>query len=152
MRGLRARTILVAIVLLLPVISAVAATSEEEVRAADARRIAAVVDGNVGALSALLADDLTYTHTTGQVENKEQFLAGIASGKLDYQSIQPSEVQVRDYGNSAVMTGRAEMKVNAQGKDLAFAIRFTAVWVKGEGGWRMAAWQSTRLPGVETPG
>ncbi|HYN20532.1 MAG TPA: nuclear transport factor 2 family protein [Thermoanaerobaculia bacterium] len=146
MRGLRARTVLVTIVLLLPVISAIAATPEEEVRSADARRIAAVVDGNVGALSALLADDLTYTHTTGQVENKEQFLAGLASGKLDYQSIQPSEVQVRVYGNSAVMTGRAEMKVNAQGKDLAFAIRFTSVWVKGEGGWRMAAWQSTRLP------
>lgn len=149
MRGLRARTVLVAVVLLLPVMSAVAETPEEEVRAADARRIAAVVDGNVGALSALLADDLTYTHTTGQVENKEQFLAGIASGKLDYQSIQPSEVQVRVYGNAAntaVMTGRAEMKVNAQGKDLAFAIRFTSVWVKGEGGWRMAAWQSTRLP------
>lgn len=139
------------VLLLLLVLSgtARAETPEEEVRAADARRITAVVDGDTAALSSLLAADLTYTHTTGQVENKEQFLAGISSGKLDYQSIQPSEVQVRVYGtagDTAVMTGRAEMKVNAQGKDLAFAIRFTSVWVKGEGGWRMAAWQSTRLP------
>jgi ketosteroid isomerase-like protein len=136
------------VLLLLLVLSgtARAETPEEEVRAADARRITAVVDGDTAALSSFLADDLTYTHTTGQVENKEQFLAGISSGKLDYQSIQPSEVQVRVYATTAVMTGRAEMKVNAQGKDLAFAIRFTSVWVKGEGGWRMAAWQSTRLP------
>jgi len=145
-RDLRARTALVAFVLLLPVIAAVAETPEEEVRAADARRIAAVVDGDAGALSSLLSEDLTYTHTTGQVENKEQFLAGITSGKLDYQSIQPSEVQVRVYGDAVVMTGRAEVKVNAQGKDLALALRFTSVWVKGDGGWRMAAWQSTRLP------
>jgi ketosteroid isomerase-like protein len=143
------KTILMSATLLLSVsfaLPATPATPEEEVRAADARRIAAVVDADTAVLSSLLADDLTYTHTTGQVETKEQFLAGITSGKLDYQSIQPSEVQVRVYGNTAVMTGRAEMKVNAQGKDLAFAIRFTSVWVKGEGGWRMAAWQSTRLP------
>lgn len=147
MRAMRNRSIL-AILLLLPIVS-LAETPDEAVRAADARRIAAVVDGDVAALSSLLTDDLTYTHTTGQVETKEQFLAGISSGKLDYQSIQPSEVQVRIYGtagDTAVMTGRAEMKVNAQGRDLAFASRFTSVWVKGDGGWRMAAWQSTRLP------
>lgn len=135
-------------ILLLPVLAraAMAATPEEEVRAADARRIAAMVDGDVAALGSLLADDLTYTHSSGQVENEEQFLAAISSGKLDYESIVPSDVQVRIYGNTAVMTGRADIKVKAQGNPLAFASRFTSVWVKGEGGWRMVAWQSTRLP------
>lgn len=148
MRGLRHRSFLLAVCLLLPAGSgmAFAQTPEEAIRAADARRIAAIVDAEPGALSSLLSQDLTYTHSTGQVENKEQFLAGISSGKLDYQAIQPSEVQIRIYGNTAVMTGRAEVKVNAEGKDLALALRFTSVWVQGESGWRMAAWQSTRLP------
>jgi ketosteroid isomerase-like protein len=135
-------------ILLLPVLAltAVAATPEDEVRAADARRIAAMVDGDVAALGSLLADDLTYTHSSGQVENEEQFLAAISSGKLDYESIVPSDVQVRIYGNTAVMTGRADIKVKVQGNPAAFGSRFTSVWVKGDAGWRMVAWQSTRLP------
>ena len=133
------------LVLLLPVV-ALAATPEEEVRTADARRIAAMVDGDVAALGSLLADDLTYTHASGQVENEEQFLAAISSGKLDYESIVASEAQVRIYGNTAVMTGRADIKVKVQGNPVAFGSRFTSAWVRGDGGWRMVAWQSTRLP------
>lgn len=123
-----------------------AAKIADEVRAADAKRITAMVKGDAAELGALLAEELTYTHTTGQVESREEFLASISAGKLDYESIERTEDQTRIYGNTAVVSGRADMKVKAQGKDLALAIRFTAVWVKGEKGWRMVAWQSTRLP------
>jgi ketosteroid isomerase-like protein len=132
-------------ILLLPVLAA-AQTPSDDIRAADAKRIAALVQGDVAALSPLLAEDLTYTHTNGLVENREQFLAAVSSGKIDYEVVEPSDVQVRVYGNTAVMTGRADMKIKAQGNPMAFGIRFTSVWVKGEGGWILAAWQSTRLP------
>ena len=144
-----------ALLILLPALAAAQAPQQasqdaakiaDEVRAADSRRIAATVKGDAAELGALLAEDLTYTHTTGQVESREEHLAAISAGKLDYQSIVRTEDQVRIYGDAAVVTGRADMKVNAQGKDLVLAIRFTAVWVKGEKGWRMVAWQSTRLP------
>jgi ketosteroid isomerase-like protein len=141
MRNLRA----VLLTSLLPSL-ALAATPQEEVLAMEARRISAFVQGDPAVLTSVLAEDLTYTHTNGQVETREQLLASISSGKIDYESIEPSDMQVRLYGNTAVVTGRADMKVKAQGNPLAFAIRFTAVWVRGEGGWRMAAWQSTRLP------
>lgn len=133
------------LLILLPALAAAQAPADE-VRAADSRRIAATVRGDASELGALLAEELTYTHTTGQVESREEHLAAISAGKLDYQSIDRTEDQVRIYGDTAVITGRADMKVNAQGKDLVLAIRFTAVWVKGEKGWRMVAWQSTRLP------
>lgn len=140
-----------ALLILLPALAAAqpsrdAGKMADEVRAADSRRIAATVRGDAGELGSLLAEELTYTHTTGQVESREEHLAAISAGKLDYQSIDRTEDQVRIYGDTAVVTGRADMKVNAQGKDLVLAIRFTAVWVKGEKGWRMVAWQSTRLP------
>jgi hypothetical protein len=35
-------------------------------------------------LEGFLADDLTYSHTTGWTENKSQFLSTVESGKIDY--------------------------------------------------------------------
>jgi hypothetical protein len=125
-----------------------AAGVEEEVRDADTRRMEAMVKGDVQALAPLLAPGLTYTHTTGDVEDRERFLNTISSGRLDYLSMVPSDVLVRTLGDrAAVITGRADVKVIAQGKENAVAMRFTSVWFRADGqGWQMVAWQSTRLP------
>jgi ketosteroid isomerase-like protein len=122
--------------------------AEVEVRAADAKRIEAMIQGDAKALAPLLAPGLTYTHTTGDVEDREHFLNTISSGRLDYLSMVPSDVLVRILGDrAAVITGRADVKVVAQGKENAVAMRFTSVWFKsGDAGWQMVAWQSTRLP------
>ena len=137
---------------LLPALAAAQATAaakpaaaEEEVRAVDSRRFEAMVRRDREALDRLLTDDLTYTHSTGQVETKAQFLASIASGAFVYTSIQPRDVQVRLSGDVAVLTGRADLRVRAQERDLDLAVRFTSVYVRRDGEWRMAAWQSTRI-------
>lgn len=130
--------------LLLPA-SAAAQGPEQEVRAADARRFEAMVRRDRQALDLLLADDLIYTHSNGQVETKAQLLASIASGALVYRSIQPRDVQVRLSGDVAVLTGRADLGVRAQERDLDLAVLFTSVYVRRDGEWRMTAWQSTRI-------
>ncbi len=125
-----------------------AETVESAVRDADSRRIEAMVQGDAKALALLLAPDLTYTHSSGEVESREHFLETISSGRLDYVSVVPSGMQVRALGDrAAVVTGRADVKLLAQGgKENALALRFTSVWLKNETGWQMVAWQSTRLP------
>jgi uncharacterized protein (TIGR02246 family) len=120
---------------------------EREVREVTDRRFAAMVRADTAELDRLLAPDLIYTHSNGRVETREKFLASIASKALVYRSIEPSDVQVRVYGDAAVATGRVEMKVSAADKDQAFAARFTAVYVRKDGLWRLAAWQTTRLEG-----
>jgi ketosteroid isomerase-like protein len=130
---------------LLPALAS-AQDARQEILAADARRFAAMVQGDQAALDGLLADDLTYTHSSGQLETKAQFLESLRSGKLRYLSVQPSDQAVRLYGDTAVVTGRAEVKVSSQGRDAAaLSLRFTEVWVKSGGAWKLTAWQSTRL-------
>jgi hypothetical protein len=53
--------------------------AEEEVRFAESRRFEAMMRGNVTLLDRLLADDLTYTHSTGIVETKIGFLESLAA-------------------------------------------------------------------------
>jgi hypothetical protein len=44
-----------------------------------------------------------------------------------------------------VVTSRGMMKVKAGDRELNMPIRFTDVYVKRGGRWRMVAWQSTRI-------
>lgn len=119
--------------------------AESELRDADAKRIAAMVQGDTKALAPLLAPNLTYLHSTGERENREQFLETIRSG-LDYVSMVPSEVEVRFlWEKAAVMTGKADVKVIANGKESSLVLRFTSAWSRSaEGAWQMVAWHSTR--------
>lgn len=125
---------------------AVTSGAEKEIRDADARRIAAMVAGDTAALAPLLADDLTYTHSNALVETKDAFLTSITAKAIQYRSLQPSGVKIQLYGDSAVMTGRVDIQVTLRGQDVALPARFTAVYVRQAGAWRLAAWQTTRIP------
>jgi hypothetical protein len=125
--------------------------AESELRAADAKRMAAMVAGDTKALAPLLASNLTYIHSSGEMENREHFLETIGSGRLGYVSMVPSDVTVRFlWDKAAVITGKADVKLitgGTGGKENALALIFTSVWVRSaEGAWQMVAWQSTRLP------
>ena len=122
------------------------AEAEKQVREAQARRLEIMVQGDTAALAPLLTDDLVYTHATGQVETKAQFLESLSSGRLRYRAIAAPDAVVRIYGDTAVVTGRADIQATAGGRDVAFAARYLAVYVREGGAWRLVAWQNTRLP------
>jgi hypothetical protein len=120
--------------------------AEAAVRAVERSRFDAMIARDVRALDTLLADDLTYTHTTGRVDDKRALLADLETGRLVYDSIVPADVRVRVYGHTAAVTGTARMQVRANGTVLRFSARFTELYVDNGGRWRLAAWQSTRVP------
>jgi uncharacterized protein (TIGR02246 family) len=117
----------------------------EEIRALEQKRVAALVAGDVKALENIFSDDLTYTHSSGKLETKAQFLDGIKSGAVKYDAMNHQDVQARAYGDAVILNGTSEVKVKSEGQPLAFRIRFIAVYVKQRGQWRMVAWQSTRI-------
>jgi hypothetical protein len=116
------------------------------VKAVELQRFEFMVQGDTTLLERLLAEDLTYVHSTGVVDTKASFLQSLASGKLRYLALTPSEIAVRLLGTAAaVVTGRADIKVVANGKEISFPARFTSVYAKHHGRWLLAAWQSTTV-------
>lgn len=124
-----------------------AAAAEHSVWTVEMQRFAAMTRADVAALDTLLADDLTYAHTSGQLERKREFLATLRSGRLVYDSIVPTEHRVRFYDNISVVTGGARVQVRPTGATpLRFNIRYTSVYVLRRDRWQLVAWQSTRRP------
>lgn len=108
-------------------------------------RFNAMVDADVERLRDFLADDLTYTHTTGWIETNSEFLSTVESGRIDYMVVTPREVNVRVYGDIAVMTGLSRMQGKVGDRAVDFTTRFTDVSGRVGNSWQLVAWQSAKL-------
>ena len=94
-----------------------------------------------------MSDDLTYTHSNANVETKAEFLEAIRSGKYRYKSMTFDDRRVRLHGDAAaIVSGTCRVQVTSSGNDLDIRLRFTELYVKQGGAWKMALWQSTRVP------
>jgi len=112
---------------------------EQAIRRLDKERIQAQVHADAEALDRIYADDFIGVGPSGTVRTKPQVIADFTSHDLKFQSITTEEVQVRVYGNTAVETGRSTMTGQDKGKDVPRDTRFTRVWVKQQGRWRLVA-------------
>lgn len=126
--------------------AAPASDKEDQVRRIEAERFAAMVDADVGALAPLLGDDLTYVHSTGQVQSKPELLQALSSGTLDYVAIEPRDQRIRLFGKTAVVNGEVAVTATTPGqkKPAALELRYTDVYIFSEDRWQLVAWQSTR--------
>ena len=123
-----------------------AAGAEQAVLKADNARFDAMTKADGAALEKLLADELSYTHSNAQVQDKAAFISDIKSGKIKYLTVEPTDQKARIFGNMAIVTGGASVHVVQNGNDLTFKIRYTNAHINRGGAWQMVAWQSTRLP------
>ncbi len=120
------------------------AAAVEAVRAAQSARFRAMMNADVASLDTLLANDLTYVHTGGQLQTKPGFIGSIRAKTLVYESIAPSDVSIRTYDGTAVGTGLSNMRVRTDAGVSSFGIRFTETYVWRDGRWQLVAWQAAR--------
>ena len=81
----------------------------------------------------------------GVVQTKAQRLAEIQSGDRKLELFSITDVQVRVYGDTAVVMSRAMLKGQRQGQDISGQFRGIDVYVKKQGSWQVVAAQATRI-------
>ena len=124
-----------------------AGEAEQAVLAAQDKRIAATVAADVAQLGGMMTDDLSYTHSNAVVETRADFLDGLKTGKYRYRSTSFDERGVRLHGDAtAIVSGTCRVQGTTGGRDFEVKLRFTELYVKQGGAWKMALWQSTRVP------
>ena len=112
---------------------------EQAIRQLDGERIQAQIGADTVALDRIYADDFIGVGPSGTVRTKPQVISDFTSGDLKFQSITTDEVQVRVYENAAVETGLSTMVGQDKGKTVPRDTRFTRVWVRQQGRWRLVA-------------
>jgi hypothetical protein len=112
---------------------------EQAIRQLDNERIQAQIHADAVALDRIYAVDFIGVGPSGTVRTKPQVISDFTSGDLKFQSITTDEVQVRIYENTVVETGLSTMVGQDKGKTVPRDTRFTRVWVKQQGHWRLVA-------------
>src|SRR5438552_16779876 len=82
-------------------------TVEREIESLEEARNVAVLHGDVAALDRMTSDDYTFITLRGELRTKSDILKGFASGSFHHESRQLSDLKVRVYGNTAIVTGRS---------------------------------------------
>jgi ketosteroid isomerase-like protein len=116
-----------------------AANVEDELKKLETDRAAAVVKGDVATLEKQTSDDYTLINVNGQMSGKSQMVDAFKSGQTKLTTDELSDMKVRVYGNTAVLTGMVG------GKDVDGQVLFTRVYVKKGGSWQSVAFQQTRV-------
>lgn len=118
----------------------------DAVRAADDARVAATVAASQEGLSAIFSDDLVYTHSSGAVNHKADYMAAIVSGKTKYFSIDyESREFVSVAPNIVLMRGRCTVHSANSGQSVENYLSYLGVWRLENGAWRFLCWQSGHL-------
>jgi ketosteroid isomerase-like protein len=112
---------------------------ERAIRQLDNERIQAQIGAVAVTLDRIYADDFIGVGPSGTVRTKSQVISDFTSGNLKFQSITTDEIRVRVYENTAVETGLSTMVGQDKGKAVPRDTRFTRVWVKQQGRWRLVA-------------
>jgi ketosteroid isomerase-like protein len=90
-----------------------------------------------------LADDYVAITPLGKVTTKQDSVSARKSGQLRYDTINITDMVVRVYGDTAVVTARADVKGHQLGEDFSGPYRYTRVWVRRSGHWQTVSYQAT---------
>jgi len=99
----------------------------------------AQLEADVGTLDRLISDDLLFTGPDGKLGTKAQDLAAHRSGAVRIREHQPTELRIRRIGSDvAIAALRTRLVVEVNGETVRGTFRYTRVWAREQGSWRVA--------------
>ena len=122
-----------------------ASSVADQIKKMEKDRAAAVVKADVATLEGLTSDDYILINANGQVSNKAETMNNIKTGVIKLTSNEVSDMTVRVYGDTAVVTGKSTAKGTIGGIALKGPVMFTRVYVKKNGKWQSVAFQQTPI-------
>jgi ketosteroid isomerase-like protein len=96
-------------------------------------------------LDRLMHPEYTRIQPDGSVWNRSQTLASYQSGQRQWDSASIDELDIRIYGQTAVVTGRWQASGENFDSRFDYAARYVSVWCWTEERWQMVSDQSTEI-------
>ena len=97
-------------------------------------------------LEQVTSAQVSYGHSDGRAETKEQFIHGVMTRKQTVKSLDFPDLKVAVVGNAAIVRHIYLSQSELDGKATTTRIGALQVWQKQDGGWKLLARQGFRLP------
>jgi len=133
---------------LLGIRPALALTADEQAVAKNLESFRVAQQAKNGkALEALVAPELSYSHSDGHIEDKAQFITGATDPKTKMLSLDYKDPTIRVVGDVAIVRFHwvAESEAVADGKKSSTNLGILMTWQKQGGDWKLLNRASTKL-------
>ena len=91
----------------------------------------------VDTLASFLDDDFVITFENGETYGKTGYISFMAAPSEHFDVVEMADLKIRLHGDIAVLTGAYHEKGESKGKPYEYRDRFTDVWMKTNGKWRL---------------
>lgn len=105
----------------------------------------ALIENDVATVNRLLADDYLGINPNGTLETKADALAQRRSGTVKFSSIEPENLKVRVYGDTAVVTSRVQVEGHDGDRDISGRYHYTRVYSRRAGEWKVVSFEASRI-------
>lgn len=117
----------------------------KEIEATVASFRQAILDGDSAKLDQLTDSGLTYGHSLGKLENKQQFIHALASGESDFKTLDLTDQTIVIRGKTAVVRHKLAADIKEGDKFNSVKLAVMMVWVKDDKHWKLLGRQAIRL-------
>ena len=105
----------------------------------------AMIDADQTILKEITSDSLSYGHSDGRVESKNDFVESLRSGKSDFITISLSEQTISISHDNAIVRHVLNGTTNDNGKPGTVRLKVLQVWQKEKGKWKLLARQAVKF-------
>ena len=120
----------------------------KEIENLEAQWRSALMQNDVATINRLLADDYLGINPNGTLETKADALALRRAGTTKISSIDPINMKVRVYGDTAVVTSQVQLEGHDGDRDISGRYHYTRVYSHRSGEWKVVSFEASRM----TPG
>jgi hypothetical protein len=105
-----------------------------------------MINHNYDSLNKVVDITLTFIHSSGWTQTKQDLMNDLKSGKLNYTSIDVHESSVAMYKDAAVLTGKGTFKgLTAEKTEFNIKLLYTEVYIKIKNQWKLVSRQACKI-------
>ncbi|SIT96922.1 protein of unknown function [Epilithonimonas bovis DSM 19482] len=121
-------------------------SKKEKVILIQVSKLDSLMENNDSKILELFSDDVSFGHSNGWVQNKDDFKTDFESGKVKYQSVKQSELKELKFKNKFASIRRI-IAVKGLYKEEVFEMKLSVLelWIRQKGIWKLWSRQSVGL-------
>lgn len=126
-------------------VAAAPSADEQAVAKAVDKMTQAMLHKDTAALSALTSDNVTYGHSSGKIQNKQEFIADIETGRSGFNTLQMLNQKITMDGDVALVRNHFSAQAVNSGVVVPTEIENFQIWQKQKGEWLLIGRQAFKF-------